>query len=87
VLKLLKEAHSFFVSRVDTAVDKRLEALGTEHSTMLKEKRGSPTPGWHTTSIAPAAGQLRRRSRWKTARPDHLCFNPVLSYVIGAVMS
>ena len=40
---------SFFVSRVDTEIDKRLDAIGTDEADgAARQGRRSPTPGWPT---------------------------------------
>ena len=40
---------SFFVSRVDTEIDKRLEKIGTDEALApARQGRRSPTPGWPT---------------------------------------
>ena len=58
---------SFFVSRVDTEIDKRLEKIGTPEALALRgQGRRSPTPGWPTRrtsrSSPPTAG-----ARWPPA--------------------
>ena len=59
---------SFFVSRVDTEVDKRLDAIGTDEARALKARRPSPTRGWPTSSTSrswtPTAG-----ARWPPRAP------------------
>ena len=60
----LHSVASFFVSRVDTEVDKRLDELGTDEAKALRgQGRASPTPGWPTRPT-------RRSSRPRAGRPS-----------------
>ena len=54
---------SFFVSRVDTEIDKRLETIGTDEALALRGQAGVLTPGWptpHTRKSFSAATGTRR---------------------------
>ncbi|MFI7195521.1 transaldolase family protein [Nocardia nova] len=67
---------SFFVSRVDTAVDQRLDKLGTDQAAALRGARQSPTRAWPTnstssTSTATDGGHWRGRVRTRNARCGH----------------
>jgi len=42
---------SFFVSRVDSAINPLLDALGTPEAIALKSQQRSRMPGWHTNSL------------------------------------
>ena len=56
---------SFFVSRVDTEIDKRLDALGTDEAKALQgQGRRSPTPGSPTRRTRRSSP----RDRWAAAR-------------------
>ena len=64
---------SFFVSRVDLEIDKRLKAIGTPRPRPCSARRPSPTPGWPTrrTSRRPPATAVGRprRGRSEQAAP------------------
>ena len=50
---------SFFVSRVDTEVDKRLEKIGAGQAKALRARRPSPTPGWPTSATRRSSASER----------------------------
>ena len=64
-LSTIHSVASFFVSRVDTEIDKRLEASATRRPSDLQgQGRRSPTPGWPTRPTrrcSPATAARRSR--------------------------
>ena len=64
-LSKIHSVASFFVSRVDTEIDKRLEATSARHTTRPAAARpASPTPGWPTASTRSSSpATAGRRSR------------------------
>ena len=85
-LSKIHSVASFFVSRVDTEIDKRLEKIGTDEALALRGRPGSPTPGWPTrptrrcssaataTSALKADGARVQRPLWASTgvkNPDY----------------
>jgi len=67
---------SFFVSRVDTEIDARLDAIGTPEALALKGRAASPTPGWPTRhmrrlSPGPVGNAWPLPARDRNARCGH----------------
>ena len=64
-LSAIHSVASFFVSRVDTEIDKRLEGID-EDVTALRGQAASPTPAWPTrtsrSSSAASAGSASPRT-------------------------
>ena len=62
-LSKIHSVASFFVSRVDTEIDKRLEKIGSDEALALRGRPASPTPGWLTPPTrrsSTAASAIRR---------------------------
>ena len=60
---------SFFVSRVDTEVDRRLDVIGTGDALALRARPRSPRPSWPTgcsATVSPAGGG----SGWPPGAPS-----------------
>ena len=61
-LTTIHSVASFFVSRVDTEVDKRLDAIGTDEARRCTARPRWPTPAWptrRTSRSSPATGWQR----------------------------
>jgi len=94
-LSTIHSVASFFVSRVDTEIDKRLDAIGTDAANALKGKSGVAnarlayqvyqdalgTPRWATLA---AAGALPQRPLWASTGVKDPAYPDTL-YVTGLV--
>ena len=73
-LSRIHSVASFFVSRVDTEIDKRLEKVGSDEALACAGRPGWPTRGWRTrptkrcSSPAPATGRSRPTAPGCSAR-------------------
>ena len=68
---------SFFISRVDTEVDRRLQAIGTPAALALQAGRRRPRPTWPTgCSGTASAGPAGRRWRPGAPGPSGRCGPP-----------
>ena len=72
-LSTIHSVASFFVSRVDTEIDDRLETIGTRRLSHCEVRPGSPTHAWRTPptrKCSSAVSVTRRSHRWAHARND-----------------
>ena len=67
-LSTLTSVASFFVSRVDTEIDKRLDQIDTPKAAALKGKLRSPTPGWRTNTMS-GFSPVTAGARWRRRAP------------------
>ena len=68
-LSTIGSVASFFVSRVDTEIDKRLEKIGTRRGAgAARQGRRSPTPSWRTSATSRSSPATAGR-RWPTPAP------------------
>ena len=78
-LSTLMSVASFFVSRVDTEIDKRLDQIGTPQARALKGKRRSRTPDWRTNTTSGFSPVTAGGRYWRPARirSGHCGLQPV----------
>jgi hypothetical protein len=68
-LAAIRSVASFFISRVDSEVDTRLDQIATSQATQLKGKRLSPTPAW-PTRLMKKSSPARDGSSWPGSEPS-----------------
>ena len=68
-LKHIGSVASFFVSRVDTAVDKLLEANGSDEAKALEARPLSPTPASPTSSLRRSSPPILAGLTWPPRAP------------------